>query len=231
MSTSSIQEYLQAIYTMEEEGKPATTNEIAKLLGFSAPSVTEMLKRLAEQGYVRYEPYQGVALTDKGRSVAKKITRKHRVLERFLHDVLNIRKESIHKQACEMEHVLSDEAENGLCKLLRYPDECPDGKPIPICDRDVGNCVGCEPAKENPAQRLERLVPLCTLRPGQEAIVRFIRGGRMAVKRLHDLGITAGTRVQLKTCAPLGGPVEITVRRSNLAVGRGLAARIFVEAC
>jgi len=231
MITSSIEEYLETLYALEEEKKPASTTEIAKRLEISAPSVTEMLKRLAELGYIQYEPYKEVTLTDKGRQMAKRVTRKHRVLERFLHDILSIRKDKAHKQACEMEHVLTDEVETGICKMLGQPDRCPDGKLIPICDRDVKDCTSCEPAEEDQKSRKKLLLPLCFLRPGQKAVVRFIRGGMMAVKRLNDLGVTAGIQIELKSCAPLGGPVEIAVRGSSLAIGHGLALKIFVEAC
>jgi DtxR family Mn-dependent transcriptional regulator len=231
MSSSNVEEYLEAIYGLEEEHKPATTNEIAKRLKFSAPSVTEMLQRLGRDGYAIYEPYKGVTLTDDGRRVAKKITRKHRLLEHFLGKLLNIRKSSIHQQACEMEHVLSDEAENSLCKILGHPDTCPDGKPIPICDKDVNDCVTCEATAEDAKLRSKPLVPLCSLRPKQKAIVRFVRAGTMAVKRLNDLGVVTGTKIELRNCAPLEGPVEIIVRGSSLAIGHGLAAKIYVEAC
>jgi len=231
MSSSNVEEYLEAIHGLEEENKPATTTEIAKRLGFSPPSVTEMLQRMAKEGYVLYEPYKGVSLTKNGLRAAKKITRKHRLLEHFLRNLLKIRRSSVHKQACEMEHVLSDEAEDSLCKMLRYPDTCPDGKPIPICDRDVENCVTCQSTTTNPKSRSKPLVQLCSLRPGQRAIIRFIRGGKMAVQRLNDLGVTAGCQIELRNCAPLGGPVEIIVRGSSLAIGRGLASKIYVEAC
>jgi DtxR family Mn-dependent transcriptional regulator len=229
MSTSNTEEYLETLYSFEEEDRPASTVEIAKRLGFAAPSVTEMLKRLAEQGYIRYEPYRDVSLTEKGRRIAKKITRKHRILERFLHDILNIRGSKAHRQACDMEHALSDAAENGLCKILQSPDKCPDGKPIPICDRDQESCVTCEPTNEIPKSRRESLQPLCSIHPGHRATVRFIRGGKVAVKRLRDLGVTNGTDVELKSCAPLGGPVEVLVRGSSMAIGHNLATRIFVE--
>jgi DtxR family Mn-dependent transcriptional regulator len=231
MTTANIEEYLETFYALEEENKPATTTEIAKRLGFAAPSVTEMLKRLDDEGYVRYEPYKGVTLTDKGRQAAKKIKRKHRVLERFLRDILKMPEESVHEEACEMEHAVSDEVESGLCKILGYPEVCPDGKPIPICDIDVRDCTACEPTEAKTASRQESLRSLCSLRPGEKAVVRFIRGGRMAVKRLNDLGVNTGTQIQLKNCAPLGGPVEIIVRGSNLAIGHGLATKIFVEVC
>ncbi len=231
MSSSNVEEYLEAIYGLEEEHKPATTNEIAKRLKFSAPSVTEMLQRLGEDGYVLYEPYKGVTLTDDGRRLAKKITRKHRLLEHFLRNLLHIRKSSVHQQACEMEHALSDEVENSLCKMLGHPDTCPDGKPIPICDKDEKDCATCRPIADNAKLRSRSLVPLCSLRPTQRAIVRFVRGGTMAVKRLNDLGVSTGIQIELRNCAPLGGPVEIIVRGSSLAIGHGLAAKIYVEAC
>ncbi len=231
MSSSNAEEYLEAIYKLEEEHKPATTNEIAKRLQFSAPSVTEMLQNLGQDGYVIYEPYKGAKLTEDGRQVAKKVIRKRRLLEHFLCNLLKVRKNGVHEQACEMEHVLSNEAENSLCKILGHPDTCPDGKPIPICDKDEKSCATCRPTADEAKLRSRPLVPLCSLRPGQRAIVRFVRGDTTAVKRLNDLGVGTGTQIELRNCAPLGGPVEIIVRRSSLAIGHGLAGKIYVEAC
>jgi DtxR family Mn-dependent transcriptional regulator len=229
MTTSNVEEYLEAIYSFEEEHKPATTTEMANRLKVSAPSVTEMLQRLAKEGYVEYEPYKSVKLTNEGRKVAKKIIRKHRLIEVFLHNLLSIRKDRVHKEACKMEHVLSDEAENGLYRILGQPNKCPDGKPIPIYDKDEKDHVTHKPLTNNTDVRPKVLLSLCSLRPGQKANVRFIDGGRIAVKRLHDLGVTTGNQIELKNCAPLGGPVEILVRGSRLAIGRGLASKIFVE--
>jgi DtxR family Mn-dependent transcriptional regulator len=229
MTTSNVEEYLEAIYTLEEEHRTATTNEIASSLKVSAPSVTEMLQRLAKKGYVLYEPYKRVRLTDEGCRVAKKIVRKHRLIELFLHSLLRIRKERVHKQACEMEHVLSDDAEKGLYTILGRPARCPDGKPIPIYDRTEKDRVSDKPMLDNTEPHPKVLLSLSSLRSGQKANVRLIDGGKMAVNRLHDLGVTTGSQVELKSCAPLGGPVEILVRGSRLAIGRGLASKIYVE--
>jgi DtxR family Mn-dependent transcriptional regulator len=79
-----------------------------------------MLKKLAQEKYINYSPYHGSTLTDKGTREAKKITRKHRLLETFLSDVLHIGKDKVHSQACELEHALSDEAEESLCRLLKH---------------------------------------------------------------------------------------------------------------
>ena len=77
-----------------------------------------MIKKLQKRGYVEYLPYKGVTLTEEGYKIASNITRKHRLLERFLHDVLHIKKDRVHDQACEMEHSLSDDAERAMCQLL-----------------------------------------------------------------------------------------------------------------
>ena len=110
MSTST-EEYLEALYTLTQDGKTASTSEISKRLNIAPASVTEMLKKLADTGYVNYSPYQGVTLTRKGFEQAEKMTRKHRLLERFLHDILHIGNDKVHSEACAMEHGLSDETE------------------------------------------------------------------------------------------------------------------------
>lgn len=133
--TDSTQEYLEALYALARGGRAATVKEISTRLQIAPPSVTEMLKKLAEKGYVEYSPYHGARLTPEGLKIGAKVSRKHRLLERFLHDVLKIGSDSVHRQACEMEHALSDQAEVALCQFLKHPSKCPDdGKPIEPCD-------------------------------------------------------------------------------------------------
>src|SRR4030043_298048 len=134
MSTST-EEYLEALYNLTRESEPASTSAISKRLNITPASVTEMMHKLANERYVNYSPYQGVTLTPKGYRIAEKMTRKHRLLERFLHDVLKIGNDRVHKEACEMEHALSDETARALCQTLKSPDRCPDDrKVIPPCD-------------------------------------------------------------------------------------------------
>jgi len=216
------EEYLEALYKLREEGKQAKTTEIASRLKVSAASVTEMLKKLANSGYVKHESYRGVTLTEKGLKAAGKITRKHRLLERFLHDILNIRGRGVHEQACKMEHALSEDAEKALCRLLSNPQNCPDdNKAIPPCDRPFADCEKCIG---------QEIMPLMDLRVGQKGIVALIRGGRGMIQRLTDMGLTPGTEIRILKSAPFHGPIEICVRGSNLAIGRGVAMKIFVEA-
>ncbi len=224
-----MQEYLKTIYALRKEGAPAETTEIASRLGVKPSSVTEMLKKLADEGYVKYESYKGAELTAKGNKAASKIVRKHRLLERFLTDILKLAKNSVHEQACEMEHSLSDEAEEALCRVLQHPDLCPDDeKAIPPCEKDVPSCMVCD-STSSTGKRDSEIIPLSDLKEGQTGLITFIRGGTRACQRLADLGLTKDTAVRLVKSAPFQGPVQISVRGTKVAIGRGLAMKIFVR--
>jgi len=124
------EEYIEALYTLAEGEKSAKTTEIASFLGVAPASVTEMLQKLAEEGYINYQPYYGASLTKKGLDLARKIKRKHRLVERFLVDFLGMEKDDAHKEACKLEHVVSDDIERRFCLLMNHPEKCPDGNPI-----------------------------------------------------------------------------------------------------
>jgi DtxR family Mn-dependent transcriptional regulator len=225
-----VEEYLEALYKLTESGKPAKTNEIASTLGLSPSSVTEMLKKLKKKGFVKYKPYYGVTLTRKGRKHGRRMTRRHRILERFLSDVLKIEDSDVHDQACEMEHAISDEVEEALCRFLRHPEECSDDeKPIPPCDKEVDSCVECIEKGGPHRSRGVELVPLVTLRKGEKGTVRFLRGGKGLIRRLSDMGLTRNTKISVNKTAPFRGPIEICVRGTNLALGRGVANKVFVQ--
>ena len=232
--TRSVEDYLKIVYEISREEKVAHTSKISKALRVAPASVTEMLKKLAEKDYVKYSPYHGTTLTKKGLKIAKKTARKHRLLERFLHDVLKIDKIKVHEQACEMEHTLSDDAEESLCRFLKHPDNCPDdGKIIPPCDLKISSCAECvqlhKKGLEEVGKHKQNLTPINELKDGQFGKISFIRGGHKVLQRLLDMGLTPGTRINVLRVAPLGGPVVLSVRSSKLAVGKGIAKKVFVE--
>ena len=109
--SENVEEYLETIYKKSLKDNMAKTTEISKDLNIAPGSVTQMLKKLEEEGYVNYYQYKGVQLTDKGFKVAISIVRKHRLIETFLYKTLGLDMEDLHEQACAMEHTLSDEAE------------------------------------------------------------------------------------------------------------------------
>lgn len=233
MSTRT-EEYLEALYTLTQDEKVASTTEMSKRLKIAPASVTEMLRKLADNGYVNYSPYQGVTLTIKGFKMAEKMTRKHRLLERFLHDMLKIGNEKVHKEACEMEHALSDETERALCLTLKAPGKCPDDeKLVPPCDLGFSSCAECRKWHgsnlEEVGKRDASVVSVSALKENQEGTVAFIRGDNRVLRRLLDMGLTPGTRVHITRIAPLKGPVEIAVRGSKLALGDEIACNVFVN--
>ncbi len=234
MPRRSVEDYLKAIYDLSQNGKPVSTTDISRTLKVAPASVTEMLKKLAEKGYITHSPYHGTILTSDGKRIAEKTTRKHRLLERFLHDVLKIDETKVHKQACEMEHSLSDEAEESLCRFLRHPEHCPDdGKIIPPCDLQVSSCAECiqlhNKGLEEAGKHNQNLVSVSNLKQGQCGKISLIRGGHNMLQRLLDMGLTPGTNICVVRVAPLGGPVELSVRNSKLALGKGVASKVFVD--
>jgi DtxR family Mn-dependent transcriptional regulator len=231
---ATTEEYLEALYTLTQDGQTATTTDISKRLNIAPASVTEMVKKLAGKGYVVYSPYQGVTLTRQGFEIAEKMTRKHRLLERFLHDVLKIGNDKVHREACEMEHALSDEAERALCQTLKAPGTCPDDRRIiPPCNLGFSSCNECQKwgpdNLEKVGKRERDVIAISKLKEKQEGKVAFIRGDNKVLRRLLDMGLTPGTTVRVSRVAPLKGPVEISVRGSRLALGDEIACNVFVE--
>jgi DtxR family Mn-dependent transcriptional regulator len=228
--SENVEEYLQAIYSHNEQGELAKNQELAEQLKVSPPSVSEMIRKLSEEGLVIFEPYKGVVLTGKGMAKAQKVVRKHRLLESFLHDRLGLRMEKVHSEACMMEHGLSDEAAAALCDSMNSPKTCPDdAKPIPACTLDVCNCESCKVArqKDNSVHRL--VTQLSNLRPGEIGRVAFLRDAGLASQRIMDMGLCLGTPIKVVKSAPFHGPVEVSVRDTTLALGRELADKIYVE--
>ena len=232
MAQEQIEEYLETIYDLESRDGSAKTTTIAKCMKVAPASVTEVLKSLSDKGLVQYEPYQGATLTDEGKKIADTIKRKHRLLEVFLTDVLKLNREKVHEEACKMEHTISEDTENGLCRMLDAPARCPHGSPIGPCNKGVGSCAECDGAGKADmavAARDKKIIPITDLKPDQKGRIAFIRGDCKVVQRLSDLGLTLGTHVSLMKKTPMDGPVEISVRRTKFAVDHAIAENIFIE--
>ncbi len=232
--SNSIDEYLEALYVLSREGKAVSTSELSNRLKINPASVTEMLKKLSQNDYVVYSPYQGAVLTEEGFRYGRRMVRKHRLLERFLHDVLHIGNDKVHAYACEMEHTLADEVERNMCQTLQQPELCPDdGQSIPLCDFNFENCQECKKYQTQSPDMKERrqvdLVSIKYLADNQVGKVAFIRGGRDVVKRMLDLGLTPGTELKVIRSAPFKGPIQIDVRGTQFAIGQQIAGKIFVE--
>ncbi|RAP47555.1 MAG: DtxR family iron (metal) dependent repressor [Methanosphaera sp. rholeuAM6] len=229
--SENIEEYLETIYKKSLTDNMAKTTEISKDLGIAPGSVTQMLKKLEEEGFVDYYQYKGVKLTDKGYKIARSIVRKHRLLESFLYNTLGIDIEDLHEQACAMEHSLSDEAERKLCQLLEYPDQCPDDHNIiPICDLDITTCYECSKVHSinDIPKRLENLIAVGNMKPKEKGKIKFIRGDNDKLKQLLDMGITLETEITLINSTPLNGPVKLLVEDKEVMLDKELSYNLFV---
>ena len=230
--SENVEEYLETIYKKSLSDSMAKTTEISKDLGIAPGSVTQMLKKLEQDGYVVYYQYKGVTLTDKGYKIARSIVRKHRILETFLYEILNINIEDLHEQACAMEHSLSDEAERKLCQLLDYPNQCPDDHNIiPVCDLNISTCYECSKVAniDEIPRRIENLVSISDMRPQQRGKIKFIRGSNETLQELLDLNITLESEITLINSTPLNGPVKILVDGKDIMLDIELSFNAFVE--
>lgn len=131
MPTISTEDYIKAVYKLEGRGEKATTSALAAQLDVADASITDMIKKLSEKGLLRYERYQGVSLTAKGRKMALAILRRHRLWEMFLVRFLGYSWDKVHEEAERLEHVTSEDLEHRLDKALNYPTVDPHGDPIP----------------------------------------------------------------------------------------------------
>lgn len=212
--TSRIEEYLESIYKLQEEQHPVSTSRLAEHLKLSAPSVSEMVRKLTGRGLV-FHSEKGVCLTDEGKSLAKKVIRRHRLSERLLTDVLGFKWDEVHDEACRLEHAISSEMEDRIAESLGNPKTCPHGHPIP--DKD-GKLVK------------EKVKPLSELRAREKGIiVSVFEEDPKMLKYLASLGLIPNVCVKVEEVAPFGGPLIVCVAGSRYALGKEVASKIKVK--
>src|SRR6185295_1061353 len=131
------EEYLESILAIEEEGVVPMRARLVERLGLSAAAVSETIGRLSDHGYVELHGDRSLHLTDKGRSLATTVVRRHRLAERLLTDVIGLEWEKVHREADRWEHAISSDVEEKLVLLLGDPATCPHGNPIPGSMHDM----------------------------------------------------------------------------------------------
>jgi DtxR family Mn-dependent transcriptional regulator len=179
----SVEDYLKAIYALCESGNVASTSSIADALDVQPASVTGMVKRLAESGFLEHVPYRGVQLTDLGTIEALRVLRRHRILESYLTQRLGYRWEDVHREAERLEHAASDELVERMARALENPSHDPHGAPIPTSAGEIETTDSYN---------------LGELSPGVEAQVRAVRDDHAeALKGVEDAGLLPGTRVMV----------------------------------
>ena len=209
-----LEEYLETIWELEEEGIPVIQARLAEHMNVSAPSVSEMIRRLKSEGWVDTEG-RSITLTEKGSARAISVVRKHRLAERLLTDVIGLPWHKTHVEACRWEHVISDEVEERLVILLDNPPTCPHGNPIPGSGgpvRDLTALAGSEPGDK---VRLER-------------VTEQVEVDLDALIYLDSHGFVPGVDAQVRTKAP-DGTLTLDLEQGSIALGPALASQLFVS--
>ena len=212
-----LEEYLEAIHELEEEGStPIIQARLAERLGHSAPSVSEMVRRLRADGYLSGTG-RAVSLTAKGRARAESVVRKHRLAERLLTDIIGLEWHKSHVEACRWEHVISDDVEARLIELLDHPTTCPHGNPIPGASQVATAQFALTAAEAGDRVRLERVT--------EKVEIDFA-----SLQYLDAHGFVPGASAKVRAKAPDGTlTLELGRPATTLALGPALAEQLFVE--
>ena len=210
----SERETLKAMYRLTNGGSDAHTGDLADALGVTPGTITATIKRLADRGFVVHKPYRGVGLTRPGRCLAVAAIRRHRIVERFLSDMLGYAWNEADRLAASFEHELPQEVEGRLFVALDRPSSCPHGFPIPAPE-----------VAEIPA-----MPPLYALEPGDVAVVAVPGSTEPEMVRFLDtLGLRPGVRVEVREKHPFDGPLLLLVDGHARTVGERIARQIFVR--
>jgi len=209
------EEYLEAIYRLEQKKGSAKTMELARKLNVVPGSITNTIEHLEQRGLVIHEPYKGVKLTEKGQKIASNVLRRHRLAERMLTDLLHLDWSEVHDSACKLEHVLSPEILDPLESALGHPKTCPHGNPIP-------------PKKGKLVE--EQSKPLTALNSGESGIiVRITDEKPVILKALGSLDLIPNSHVKVERKKSFTGPLNIIVNGKRYIVEQKLAIHVHVK--
>ena len=213
------QDYLKTIYKLQTGyGAAATVNTstVAESMNVAAASATNMVKKLAEMKLVRHTPYRGVEVTPSGEEIALEVIRHHRLLELYLADALGYDWDQVDAEAERLEHVISEEFEDRIDRVLGHPTIDPHGAPIPT--------------KEGRFEQ-EIYLRLSDIAAGQTAVIRQVSDRNPEMLRyMADLGLRPDINVKVKERAPFNGPLLISVEAGeDHPLGLEVADRIYVK--
>lgn len=214
MTEPSQEEILELIWTIDEENGEVERNSLIKKIPL--PSAEQILNTLIQEDYVTISD-NNVVLTKKGLVNARLVIRRHRLAERLLNDVLDVKEDAMDSSACKFEHILDEEVTTSICTLLGHPVTCPHGKTIP-----AGEC--CEKANK---EIRPVVMPLSDLKSGDEAKIAYIvtkYHGRL--DRLSSMGLLPGVKIHLHQRQPT---YVIQMGETQIALDTAIARDIYVR--
>ncbi|MEP1151705.1 MAG: metal-dependent transcriptional regulator [Balneola sp.] len=212
--SQSVEDYLKAIYLLEIDENPATTNNIAEALSVSSASVTNMFKKLAKLKLINHKSYRGAELTEAGEKIALEVIRHHRLLELYLKEMMGYSWDEVHDEAEKLEHHISEQFEDRIAELLNDPTHDPHGDPIPSKEGVVPEMasLAITDAKENEAYIVGRV------KDQDPELLRY----------LEKTGIIPGVKVEVIEKAPFNGPVKIRLEDKETTIGNSVAKDVYL---
>lgn len=216
MASLTVENYVKTIYQLAEpEDSAVATGQIATTLGVLPGTVTSMLKTLDESSLATYTPYEGVRLTPAGRALALRVLRRHRLIEQFLVETLELSWSEVHDEAENMEHAVSDWLVDRIDAKLGYPQTDPHGDPIPRADGTV-------------ASTRDRCLVDCTV--GEKfKVARVIDQSPDFLQFLSQAGLEIGTSAALVTNEPAADQLTIAVHGAQQRLPREMARKVMVH--
>lgn len=234
--SSPLEDYLETIYLLVQEHGFARVKDIAQARDVKAATVSIALRKLAEGNFLRYERREYIGLTTKGEEAARRIITRHRLLTRFFQEVLKMSSHAAGKQACAMEHTLTDEAMDRMVRFFEFLGNCPlvieifhhcfigtNAENEVLCNTAIEKCAKC------PLKNKVKSMSIADLKQGQRAIVIQINATGTIRQRLLDMGILPDTVIELERTAIGGDPLWIRCQGTRLALRRSEAANILVR--
>jgi len=208
--------YLAEIYRIQDEHPEATLSQLADGMNVSLQAASRMIRRMAEEGLIIHEPYKGFQLTPKGERIALQVLRRHRLLERFLVDVMGFGWHEVHEMTETLERGIPDKLSERMAELTGHPTRCPHGEPIPSRD-GVMPVVIDRPLTEWPVGE-----------PGRVSRVKTHEPEKLIY--LRDVNLVPGAPLIVTGRSPFEGPVHLEANGDRLVLGNNLASEIYVEA-
>ena len=211
----SVEDYVKAIWEVAG-ADVASTKDIAERLLIAPPSVTNMFVRLREMGFVEYERYRGVSLTERGREEALRLVRRHRLIETFLLQHLGYSWDEVHEEAERLEHAVSDGFTERLAEYLGHPDQDPHGDPIPAADGTI---------------QPDYSFPVSEAAPGQRIRISKVGDDPSTLDYLGERGLVPGRLLCVREVRDLDGVVTVEDEDGGAhALGEPLARAVYVRA-
>lgn len=216
MKNISKEDYLSIIFkNLDSEGE-IKANTIALKLSVSNAAVTDMLKKLAKDGFVVYQRYKGIQLTGEGESYARNMVRRHRIWEVFLNQIVGMPWDKVHDEANRLEHSSSDELINRLEEMLDFPEYDPHGDPIP--------------SKSGRIPKLRKHCALSDLKEGDSGkVVRVSDFDGKFLGYITELGIKLNENIKVKSKRTFDKSMEIIIKNKHWNISEKLAKNVFIE--